>query len=114
MANSFLFIKKAYETALEKNGGKWPSRDEVAEAMKGSVVETFTGTTTVREDNDGVVDQIIGTTVKVEGFDFPVLGNMVRYSGEALMPPVGEDPIEWIGKLPADFPASLPQPGSYK
>lgn len=114
MANSFLYIKKAYETAMEKNGGKWPSREEVAEAMKGSVVETFTGTTTTREDNDGMVDQIVGTTVKVDGFDFPVLGNMVRYDGETLMPPVGEDPIAWISKLPADFPSTLPQPGSYE
>jgi branched-chain amino acid transport system substrate-binding protein len=114
MANSFLYIKQAYETAMEKNGGKWPSRDEVAQAMRGSVVKTFTGTTTTREDNDGIVDQIVGVTVKSPDFKFPVLGNMARYDGKALMPPMGQDPIAWISTLPADFAASQPKPGSYK
>ncbi|MCX8997108.1 ABC transporter substrate-binding protein [Rhizobiaceae bacterium BDR2-2] len=114
MANSFLYLKQAYETAMQKNGGTWPSRDEVAEAMRGSTVKTFTGTTVTREDNDGIVDQIVGVTVKSPDFDFPVLGEMVRYDGEALMPPVGEDPIAWISTLPADLLASQPKPGSYK
>lgn len=114
MANSFLYLKHAYEKAMEKNGGQWPSRDEVAEAMRGSVVKTFTGTTTTREDNDGIVDQIVGVTIKSPDFDFPVLGEMARYDGKALMPPVGQEPLAWIGTLPADLLASQPKPGSYK
>ncbi len=114
MANSFLYVKAAYEKAMAANGGKWPSRDEVAGAMKGSEVKTLTGTTQTRADNDGVVDQIIGVTAKAEGHDGPVIGNMVRYKGAELMPPEGQDPIAWIGTLAADLPAKLPQPGSYK
>ncbi len=114
MANSFVYMKQAYEKAMEKNGGTWPTREEVAEAMRGSVVKTLTGTTTTREDNDGIVDQIVGVTAKSADFQFPVLGNMARYDGKSLMPPVGQDPIEWISTLPADFVKSQPQPGSYK
>lgn len=114
MANSFLYVQAAYEKAMASNGGKWPSRDEVAEAMKGSEVRTLTGTMQTRADNDGVVDQIIGVTAKTDGHDGPVIGNMVRYKGADLMPPAGEDPLAWIGTLSADLPATLPQPGSYK
>ena len=114
MANSFLYVKAAYEKAMAANGGKWPSRDEVAAAMKGSEVKTLTGIMQTRADNDGVVDQIIGITATAEGHDGPVIGNMVRYKGADLMPPAGEDPLAWIGTLAADLPAKLPQPGSYK
>lgn len=114
MANAIIYMKAAYEAAMAKNGGKWPSRDEVAAAMRGSVVKTLTGTTTTRDDNDGLVDQIVGVTVKSPDYKFPVIGEMARYKGDALMPPRGEDPIKWIGTLKADFLASQPKPGSYR
>ena len=49
MANALIYVKAAYEAAMQKNGGKWPSRAEIAEAMKGSTVKTLTGTTQTRE-----------------------------------------------------------------
>ncbi len=114
MANSFLYVKHAYEAAMKTNGGKWPSRDEVAAAMRGSVVKTLTGTTTTREDNDGIVDQIVGMTTTSPDLPFPVLGRMARYDGKALMPPMNSDPIGWISSLPDGFAATQPQPGSYQ
>lgn len=114
MANAFIYVKAAYEAAMEKNGGKWPSKGEVAEAMKGSQVKTLTGTMQTRADNDGLVDQVVGVTVKSDSHAFPVIGEMVRYEGEKLMPPAGQDPIAWIGTLTPEFAASLPKPGSYK
>lgn len=114
MANTLLYIKAAYESAMHKNGGKWPSRAELAEAMHGSTVTTLTGTTKTRPDNDGVVDQIVGVTVKSSKESFPVIGDMVRYKGETLMPKEGQDPIAWISTLTPAFAATLPKPGSYK
>ncbi|MGV1792023.1 ABC transporter substrate-binding protein [Rhizobium sp. A37_96] len=114
MANSFLYVQAAYEKAMAENGGKWPSRDEVAAAMKNSVVKTLTGTMQTRADNDGVVDQIIGVTAKANGHDGTVIANMVRYKGADLMPPEGEDPIAWIDTLSGSLLSKLPQPGSYK
>jgi branched-chain amino acid transport system substrate-binding protein len=114
MANTILYVKAAYESAMKKNGGKWPSRAELAEAMKGSAVTTLTGKMHTRPDGDGVVDQIVGVTMKSPTQSFPVIGDMVRYNGDALMPKEGQDPIAWISTLKPEFAASLPKPGSYK
>ena len=113
MANALIYVKAAYETAMQKNGGKWPSRAEVAEAMKGSVVKTLTGSTETRADNDGLVDQVVGVTVKGDQ-PFPAIGEMVRYKGENLMPPAGQDAMAWISTLTPEFARQLPKPGSYK
>ncbi|WP_336809964.1 ABC transporter substrate-binding protein [Bosea sp. MMO-172] len=114
MANAIVYMKAGYEAAMKKNGGKWPSRDELAEAMRGSTVKTLTGTTVTRKDNDGLVDQIVGVTTKSADYKFPVIGGMVRYKGDALMPPQGEDAIKWVGTLTPAFLAAQPKPGSYK
>jgi len=114
MANAIVYMTAAYEAALKKNGGKWPTGDELAAAMRGSVVATLTGKTTTRKDNDGIVDQIVGVTVKSPDRSFPAIGEMARYKGEALMPPQGEDAIKWVGTLSSTFLAAQPKPGSYK
>ena len=114
MANTLLYVKAAYEAAMKKNAGKWPTRAELVEAMRGSKVPTLTGTTVTRADNDGLVDQIVGVTVKSPNQSFPVIGEMVRYKGDTLMPKEGQDPIGWISTLTPAFAASLPKPGSYR
>jgi len=113
MANSLLVMKAAYEDALEANGGTWPTRDELAAALRGIEVETLTGTARLREDNDGYVDQVIGVTAPSETLSFPTIVDLVRYDGESLMAPIGVDPIEWIGTLTPEFLDTLPTPGSY-
>jgi branched-chain amino acid transport system substrate-binding protein len=114
MANTLIYVKAAYEAAMKKNGGKWPSRAELAAAMKDSKVKTLTGTMQTRADNDGLVDQVVGVTVKSSDFSFPVIGQMVRYKGESLMPPSEQDPLAWISTLKPEFARSLPKPGSYQ
>jgi branched-chain amino acid transport system substrate-binding protein len=114
MANALIYVKAAYKAAMQKNGGKWPSRAEIAEAIKGSTVTTLTGKTQTRADNDGLVDQIVGVTVKSSDNAFPVIGEMVRYKGDSLMPATGQDPIAWISTLKPEFVKTLPKPGSYK
>lgn len=114
MANTLIYVKAAYKAAMQKNGGKWPTRAELADAMKASKVATLTGTTQTRADNDGLVDQIVGITVKTPAQPFPVIGEMVRYNGDSLMPQPGQDPLAWIATLKPEFAKSLPKPGSYK
>ncbi|WP_245335017.1 ABC transporter substrate-binding protein [Bradyrhizobium mercantei] len=114
MANALIYLKAAYKAAMSKNDGKWPTRAELAEAMKGSKVATLTGTMQTRADNDGLVDQIVGVTVKTSAQQFPVIGDMVRYKGDSLMPQAGQDPLAWISTLKPEFARSLPKPGSYK
>lgn len=114
MANAFVTMQTAYDRAIAANDGAWPSREDIAAALEGLEVKTLTGEVRLREDNDAVVDQVVGMTVASDNYDFPVIGNMVRYDGESLMSPVGEDPIAWIGGLSPALLDELPQPGSYQ
>jgi branched-chain amino acid transport system substrate-binding protein len=74
--------------------------------------ETFTGNIKLREDNDGLVDQVVGVTAKTDEIPFPVIVDMVRYPAAKVTPPVGADPIEWISGLTAEYLADLPKAGS--
>lgn len=113
MANAFMVMKAAIESAIEAKGGEWPTRDEIVAAMDGMEVETMTGHVRIREDNDGIVDQVIGVTAPSETFDFKVIADMVRYDGEIFMAPIDEDPVHWIRTLDPSFLEALPTPGSY-
>ncbi|MFV0492286.1 MAG: ABC transporter substrate-binding protein [Pseudorhodobacter sp.] len=114
MVNALIVLQAAYDKAIAANDGNWPSNEQIAAALEGMTTETMTGSMTFREDNDGVVDQIIGIVGTEEGIDRPVLTNMVRYKGDSMLAPEGEDPIAWIGTLGPDFLTAQPQPGSYK
>lgn len=114
MANALVVMKAAYEKAIEINGGAWPTKEQVTAAMEGMSVETLTGVMTFRADNDGIVDQVVGTIGTAEGVDGAVLTDMVRYDGVKVLPPEGEDPMLWIGSLTPEFLAAMPKPGSYK
>ena len=114
MANTILAVKEIYEKAIAASPGKWPTRDDLITAAKGMKFNTLTGTLQLREDNDGLVDQIVGVTKKDAAQPFPTMGEMVRYPASAVTPPVGTDPIAWIGQLKPDWLAQLPKPGSYK
>jgi branched-chain amino acid transport system substrate-binding protein len=114
MANTLYAVKAVYEKALAANKDRWPTREDLIAAAKNLKTETLTGSLSLREDNDGLVDQIVGVTVKDPAYPFPVMGQMVRYPANLVTPPVGVDPIAWIGKLKPDMLATLPKPGSYK
>lgn len=109
MANTILVMVEAYNRAIKETGG-WPSRDDVQKQLVGMEMNTLTGHTVIREDHDGLVDQVVGVTGHVDGYDFPVMTRVVRYSGAALAAPVGQNPIEWIPTIGDDFLAGLPTP----
>lgn len=114
MANAFVVMQAAYDKAIAANEGAWPSRQDLADALEGIETDTLTGSIKLRDDNDAVVDQVVGQTVESDTHDFPVIGKMVRYDGSKLISPTGADPIAWIGTLGEDFVDSLPEPGSYQ
>lgn len=114
MANTLYAVKAVYEKAIATNKGRWPTRDDLVAAAKNLKVDTLTGTLALREDNDGLVDQIVGVTKKDAAYPFPVMGAMVRYPASMVTPPVGTDPIEWIKGLKPSVLATIPKPGSYK
>jgi branched-chain amino acid transport system substrate-binding protein len=113
MANSILTMQTAYENVLKDNK-KWPSREELAKAFAGIKVRTFTGMMTIREDNDGLVDQVVGVSQKSASAPYPIMADMVRYPADKVTPPPWSDPHKWISGLTATFLEDLPKPGSYK
>jgi len=92
-------LKGAYEKAIDANGGEWPDREQVVDSMKGLSFTGLGGEVTLREDNQGLEDQLIGTTAKVEGYDFMLLDNMMLFDGEELQTPVGQVSLDWLKSL---------------
>lgn len=114
MANTLYAVKAIYEKSLATNKDRWPTREDLIAAAENLKTETLTGTLELRPDHDGLVDQIVGVTVKDPAYPFPIMGQMVRYPARVVTPPAGIDPIAWIAKLKPDMLATLPKPGSYK
>ena len=100
-------LKGAYEKAIEANGGEWPDREKVVDAMKGLEFKGLGGTIKLRDDNQGLEDQLLGTTAKVDGFDFMLLDNIMIFDGSQLQTPVGQVSIEWLSKLKPDLVDSV-------
>ncbi len=114
MANTLYAVKAVYDKALAANKDRWPTRDDLVAAAKNLKTDTLTGTLELRDDHDGLVDQIVGVTAKDPRFPFPIMGGMVRYPAGLVTPPTGTDPIAWVGDLKPAMLASVPKPGSYK
>jgi branched-chain amino acid transport system substrate-binding protein len=115
MANSIQTMQAAYETFLKQNNNRWPTREELANAFAGIEVKSYTGMMKIREDNDGLVDQVVGVSQK-QGGDAPyaIMGEMVRYPAALVTPPPRVDPHQWIAGLTPQWLGQLPKPGSYK
>jgi branched-chain amino acid transport system substrate-binding protein len=93
----------AYDKATKANGGKWPTTDQVAAAMHGLEFRGLTGTIKMREDGQGLEDQLLGITKKVPEYPFPVLTNMMLIPAEIVTTPVGQKSPEWVKTLKTDL-----------
>lgn len=100
-------LKKAYETAIEANGGEWPSEEQVIAAMTGLSFAGLGREVTIREDGQGLEDQLLGTTAESEDYGFAVLDNIMIFDAEDITTPVGQNSIEWIQTLGPDFVESV-------
>lgn len=103
MAQALAALEKAYETAIEANGGEWPGEEQVIEAMDGLSFAGLGREVTIREDGQGLEDQLLGTTATSEEYDFAILDDMMIFDAEDITTPVGETSIEWIGTLGPEF-----------
>ena len=100
-------LEKAYETAMAANDGAWPSESQVIAAMRGLTFAGLGREVTIREDGQGLEDQLLGTSAASDTYDFAVLDNMMIFEAEDITTPVGETSIEWIGTLGPDFVDSV-------
>jgi branched-chain amino acid transport system substrate-binding protein len=91
------------EKAVKDNGGKWPTTDQLAAAMHTVQFRGLTGTVKMREDGQGLEDQLLGVTKKVPEYPFPILTNMMLVPAEIATTPVGLKSPDWVKTLKPDL-----------
>jgi len=96
MAQAFLGVKLAWEKAQDANGGKRPTNEQVAAALKGSTFEGPGGTVrmAIGKGHQAVMETAYGQT-KLEGGKLTVV-NVKRYPAEQVNPPEGVKSADWI------------------
>ena len=96
MAQAFLGVKLAWEKAQAANGGKRPSNEQVAAALKGSTFEGPGGTVrmAIGGGHQAIMETAYGTTRLVNGK--LTLVNVKRYPAEKVNPPEGVKSADWI------------------
>ncbi|MGM4905326.1 ABC transporter substrate-binding protein [Tardiphaga sp. 866_E4_N2_1] len=99
MAQAFAALEAVYAKAVPANGGKWPTKEQVAKTMPGLKFQAFGRPVEIRADGQGVEDQLIGTTRRVPAYPFAVLDQMTIFPASQLMPPVGQKSDAWIKTL---------------
>ena len=99
MSQALAALEAAYEKAMAANGGEWPDREQVVDAMAGISFKGLGRTVTIRADNQGLEDQLLGTTVHDDAYGFAVLDNMMIFPADKVTTPVGQISTEWLKTL---------------
>ncbi len=102
-SQAFAALQAAYEKAIADNGVDWPSKEQLVAAMDGLEFQGLGNPVKIREDNQGIEDQLMGTTVQTGDYPFATLENIMIFDGDELTTPVGEVSIDWVGGLDAAF-----------
>lgn len=99
MVQAIRGLKAAYEKAIQANGGKWPAVEQVAAAMRGLEFKGFGRTVKIREDGQGLEDQLLGISKHVPKYPFAVMDRMAIVPADLVTPPVGEKSPAWVKTL---------------
>lgn len=96
MVQAIRGLKAAYERAIKKNGGKWPTVEQVAAAAHGLEFKGFGRALTIRDDGQGLEAQLLGTTRHVDKYPFAVMDQMMIIPADLVTPPVGDKSPAWV------------------
>ncbi len=99
MAQALSALQAAYAKAIEAKNGGWPSDQELANAFRGLTFPTPTSTITLREDGQGLEDQVVGLSSHNERFPFAVPDQMILYPAAQVSTPVGQKTVDWLKTL---------------
>ncbi len=103
MVQGLTGLKAGYEKAIKDNGGKWPSTEQVADAMHSIEFKGYGRSVKMRADGQGLEDQLLGVTKKTSKYPFPVMDNMMIIPAEIATPPVGEKSPTWVKSIKSDI-----------
>ena len=96
-------VADAYNAAIKANAGNWPSTEQVADAMRKLKFRGQTRPVTMREDGQGLEDQMLGLSKMTSAYPFPVIEGLTIYPGEMVQNPVGTKSPEWVKTLKVDM-----------
>ena len=96
-------LKAGIEKAIKTNKGQWPSTEQMSDAMRGLEFRGLTGTVKIRDDGQGLEDQLLGLTRKTPSYNFPTLEKIVIYPADLITTPVGQKSPEWVKTLKSDL-----------
>jgi branched-chain amino acid transport system substrate-binding protein len=99
MAQALVGLKTGYEAAIKANGGKWPSTEQVAEAMRKMEFKAYGRAIKMREDGQGLEAQLLGITKRVPQYPFAVIDKMVLIPAELVTTPVGQLSPAWVKSI---------------
>lgn len=108
MVQAFNALKAAYEKAIAAKGGGWPNDMELAAAFRGLTFDSPTATITLREDGQGLEDQIVGVSTHAEGTPYAIPKDMVIFPAAMVSTPVGMKSVDWLKTLKPDILAQVP------
>jgi branched-chain amino acid transport system substrate-binding protein len=96
MAQAILGVKLAWEKAMEKNGGKKPTNEEVGAALENMTFEGPGGTVKMAlgKGHQAIMETAYGQSKRVGGK--LTLVNVKRYPAEQVNPPEGVKSADWI------------------
>ena len=103
MAQAFAALEAVYARAVAANGGKFPGREQVVDAMKGLEFRGHGRPLMIREDNQALEAQLMGVSRTVSEYKFPVIDNMMVFDAKDIMAPAGTKSLDWIATLDANF-----------
>lgn len=103
MAQAVAGLKAGYEAAMKTNGGKWPTTEEVADAMHSIEFKGYGRPVKMRADGQGLEDQLLGVTKKTDKYPFPVMDQMMIIPAEVATTPVGQKSPEWVKSIKIDI-----------
>ena len=105
MAQALLGLKLAAEKAMAANGGKKPTPEQLAAALKGSSWQSPAGTITMAlgDGQQAIQDTAIGRTRWDAGKKMVVIEDIMRFPAECVNPPATMKSEDW---LKAGFPGA--------
>jgi len=98
MAQALMGLKLAVEKAMEANGGKKPTHEQIAAALKGSEWDSPAGRIRMVLGNghQAIQDTAIGRTQWNEKLNRVDLVDIERFPAECVMPPANMTSEEWL------------------
>ncbi|MFO1326585.1 MAG: ABC transporter substrate-binding protein [Rubrivivax sp.] len=96
MAQALVGLKTGYEAAIKANGGKWPTPEQVADAMRKMKFKAYGREITMREDGQGLEAQLLGISKRTPKYPFVVMDKMVLIPAELVTTPVGQQSPTWV------------------